>query len=146
NVNECVIFAAANGLVMRNRFAMADACQKLALLIRPVRRYYERDTPAGGFARSVAKNALGPLVPTGDYSLEGFAYDGVFGGGNDGGQSGLGFLGPFALDELAQLIAKAPEQQEEILVRFADTPAETFDDAQHFLSQFERKTTSPVQS
>src|SRR5213592_2559015 len=38
NVNQRLIFAAANGLIMGVQFATADTFEQLALFVRPVRR------------------------------------------------------------------------------------------------------------
>jgi hypothetical protein len=77
----------------------------LPLFFGALRRYDPRHRLAKHFLRAVAEQAPCTLVPTGDYPLEVFADDGVFGRCDDGGEPRLVLLRFFLLGDV-KLVAK----------------------------------------
>ena len=77
----------------------------LPLFFGALRRYDPRHRLAEHFFSAVAEQAPCTFVPTGDYPLEAFADDGVFGRFDDGGEPRLVLLCFFLLGDV-KLVAK----------------------------------------
>jgi hypothetical protein len=92
DVYERAVLAAADGLVVLDALARADAREDGRLLVDVVFGEEGGDGLADDLLGRVAEDALGPLVPTGDDAFERLADDGVVGRLDDGGEPRLRHL------------------------------------------------------
>jgi hypothetical protein len=86
NVDRAAVLVPANGLVVVDPFAAADARENSRLLVEPIRRDQDGDRFADGLLRFVAEQALGPAIPGPDDAVEILADDGVLGRFHDCGE------------------------------------------------------------
>src|SRR5690349_2192038 len=79
SVNQCSIFAAADGFVMVDALAAANALQVIQLLVPTIGWNDQCNRPSDNLFGCIAENAFCPLVPARDYTTEIGAYDRVIG-------------------------------------------------------------------
>jgi hypothetical protein len=75
---------------MFNAFSTANSSQDTLLLTEALGRYEKSDWLADNFFSFIAEEAVGTRVPAGDYAIEVFADDCVFGGLHNRRQSTFG--------------------------------------------------------
>ena len=78
------IFALANGLIVIDSFAAPNALQNTWFFVLPVSRQQDEHRHADDLLGRVAEQALRPLIPGNDHTVEILADDGVFGGRDNG--------------------------------------------------------------
>jgi hypothetical protein len=79
NVDERSVFALPYRFVMRNALAAPDGVDDAVLLVVTIRLNDDEDGLADDFGCLVAKEALSPMIPGLNESIQIFADDGVFG-------------------------------------------------------------------